>query len=151
MQEVLLNKHINVEVDPEWFSTKKCHMNQNKLYIFGDNLVRVGKAGQAQIRDEFNATGLATKSRPTMEPNAFFTDEAEEFFKNQIAKDLIKIKQRLNNNINFDTIVFPIDGLGTGLSELPTRAPNVYKYLCEMLEYHFNIITLPNGKLQIKG
>jgi len=42
------------------------------MYIFGDNTYRVGKSGQAIIRDENNAFGIVTKVAPSNDTNAFF-------------------------------------------------------------------------------
>lgn len=142
-----MQKQIFVEIDAHWFSVEKCETNPNKLYIFGDNLMRVGMAGQAQIRKCYNATGIATKRMPTMEDKAFFNDNDFENLKNELNREIVKIKGRLQNDKNFDTIVFPVDGLGTGLSQLPEKAPKLYKYLCTLLRDEFNIETLQNGKL----
>ena len=38
--------------------------NRNKLFVFGDNCLRKGKAGQAIIRDQPNSAGIATKVLP---------------------------------------------------------------------------------------
>ena len=48
--------------------------NKNKLYIFGDNNARVGKGGQAIIRDLPNTLGIRTKKGPSNKPVAFLSD-----------------------------------------------------------------------------
>ena len=45
--------------------------NPNKIFVFGDNLARTGKAGQAIIRDEPNVIGVPTK----ISPRKFFSDD----------------------------------------------------------------------------
>lgn len=143
-QYKLLIKPLMVEVDSKWFSVEKCINNPNKLYIFGDNLQRYGMAGQAIIRRCKNATGLATKISPSMEEEAFFNDKDYKIFINIIDKEIAKIKRVFNNDLReVDTIVFPVDGLGTGLSKLPTVAPQVFKYLCYVLDKEFGIGTDP--------
>ena len=50
--------------------------NPDVLYLFGDNVLRVGFGGQAkEIRGEPNAVGVRTKHRPNMHPDAFFRAE----------------------------------------------------------------------------
>ncbi len=47
----------------------------DRLFVFGDNLARVGYGGQArEMRDEPNAVGIPTKKLPTMTEGAFFSD-----------------------------------------------------------------------------
>jgi len=47
-------------------------------------------------------------------------------------------------------LVFPSDGLGTGLSELPKRSPFLNNQLKMMLKNCFNIDTNEDNKLSIK-
>lgn len=142
---VELNK---VEVDPSWFSIKKCKENPTKLYVFGDNIRRVGNAGQAQIRICKNSTGLATKLYPGMEPGDFMSDNLYNEHCMIIDKDIQKILKVFENKDNgYTEIVFPIDGLGTGLSKLPEKAPKVYEFLCNKLFVVFGLLTDVNGKL----
>ena len=35
-------KAINIVVQEEWYSIEQCRANPRSLYIFGDNLLRVG-------------------------------------------------------------------------------------------------------------
>ena len=137
-----------VEVDQTWFSIEKCKQNPKKLYIFGDNTLRIGMAGQAQIRRCKNSTGLATKLHPGMEVNDFMSDDKYNEHCMIIEKDIQKILKVFENPDNgYEKIVFPIDGLGTGLSMLPTRAPNVYNFLCTKLHTVFGLKTDQAGKL----
>jgi len=48
---------MKVVVQEEWFSLKQCNNNPSYIYVFGDNLLRVGEAGQAQIRSASNSIG----------------------------------------------------------------------------------------------
>ena len=61
------------------FSVEDCNNNPNKIYIFGDNLCSVGKGGQAVIRDCNNVFGIPTKRTPSMDSNAFFSDNFDEY------------------------------------------------------------------------
>lgn len=101
--------------------------NPGVLYLFGDNQERVGLGGQAkEMRGEPNAVGVATKKRPTNEDSAFFTDD--EFSANQISiyDDLEPVREHL---LSGGTVVIPLDGLGTGLSDMPNRCPQTFAYL----------------------
>lgn len=76
-----------------------------------------------------------------MAPGEFMSDEDFELNSAIIDNDIRRLKKRLratNSFLNWVRgnciIVIPADGLGTGLAELPTRAPKTYAYLCEKLE-----------------
>jgi hypothetical protein len=105
--------------------------NPSVLYLFGDNSKRVGLGGQAgQMRGEPNAIGVATKREPTSWDYAFFYDTDLIEFSKSVDEDLLPVFSHLNHG---GSIVIPSDGLGTGLSELPTRAPQCYEYLTKQL------------------
>jgi hypothetical protein len=106
-----------------------------RIYLFGDNMQRVGRGGQAfAMRDEPNAVGLPTKWTPFNGNFAFFSDE--EFQNNPSIK----------NSIDFATdmafawlaaggeVVIPKDGIGTGFAQLETRAPAVLAYINDRLK-----------------
>ena len=96
--------------------------NPNKFYLFGDNLEGKGKGGQAIVRDEPNAIGIPTKKAPRRDESAYFTDD--ELRDNKAAID--KAFDKLPDDA---VIVIPEDGLGTGLADLPRRAPKTFAYL----------------------
>lgn len=105
--------------------------NRNVLYLFGDNLERVGYGGQARhMRGEPNAVGVATKVAPGMREEDFFSDNMAVAALAIIENDLIPAFEHAKKG---GIIVIPYDGLGTGLSELPTRAPYIYDYLVKRL------------------
>jgi hypothetical protein len=111
--------------------------NPGILYLFGDNLLRVGLGGQAaEMRGEPNAVGVATKKAPGMRESDFFTDD--DYDKNILgfAKDLRRAFEHAQRD---GVVVLPYDGLGTGLSELPQRAPKTYRFLEDAIERLDNI------------
>ena len=58
-----------------WMQRAEIRANPTALYVFGDNLLRVGLGGQArECRGEPNAVGIPTKKAPTMEAHAFLSD-----------------------------------------------------------------------------
>lgn len=104
--------------------------NPDVLYVFGDNAKRYGMAGQAaEMRGEPNAVGVATKWAPGNYHHDYFDDWQYDRVLNIIDADFARAKYMLRRN---GTVIVPLDGIGTGLSELPTRAPKVYEYLCSL-------------------
>lgn len=102
--------------------------NPNVLYVFGDNLARVGLGGQAaEARGEPNAVGLPTK----VSPSEFLTDKHGEVLLTIINKDIRKLLKHVQNG---GKIVWPFDGIGTGLADLKNRAPMIYKMYSNLLE-----------------
>jgi len=121
----------------EWFSLKQCIENPDKLYIFGDNTLRKGTGGQAQIRHCDNSFGICTKWAPTTADGAYFSDTINclEIVERDIS-ELIK----LSKTDKYKEIIFPLDGLGSGLSKMPQKCPLLYRRMNKLLNKHFNII-----------
>lgn len=89
------------------------------LFVFGDNLARWGKGGQAAaMRDEPNAVGLPTKRSPY----AFLTDRDLGSIKEATKRDIKRLEFQL---IGGGVVVWPAAGIGTGRAELAARAPAV--------------------------
>jgi hypothetical protein len=103
--------------------------NPTTLYIFGDNLERMGMGGQArEMRHQPNAIGLPTKRSPY------------EFLTNHDLDEILlanrKATEQIYNHLTERGIViWPLDGIGTGLAELSTRAPLIRAYYDETLTF----------------
>jgi len=98
-----------------------------RLFLFGDNERRAGSGGQARVcRGRPNAVGIATKRAPERTGGAYWSDAEFDRVITIIAHDLTPAIIHL---VNGGTVVCPSAGLGTGLSELPARAPGVFNYL----------------------
>jgi hypothetical protein len=109
--------------------------NPDKLYVFGDNDLRMGKGGQAIIRDLSNSIGIRTKKGPSKKPVAFYNDSELELNKSKILEDIIYIKYlAISTN---KKLVFSSGGYGTGLSMLLEKAPLTFEYLNSSLLSHF--------------
>lgn len=102
------------------------------LFVFGDNVMRVGLGGQArEMRGEPNSVGIPTKWRPSMDPSAFFTDN--DYF--DILDRLLEADKRIVEHLNAGgTVVWPEDGIGTGLAHLKERAPLIFQKI-DMMRY----------------
>ena len=103
--------------------------NPQVLYVFGDNVERVGLGGQAgEMRREVNAVGVATKYSPRV---YFGEDPAEVMAQNRIIdQDMKPLFEKVNRG---GIVVWPADGIGTGLADLPRVAPSTFAYLNQKL------------------
>ena len=101
-----------------------------KIFVFGDNMAGWGKGGQACIRDLPNAFGIPTKRSPY----EYFSGQPDEFAAvNTSINELLILSNR-------HTIVFPKDGVGTGLANLKARSPEIWKFLCDRLKEDFGFM-----------
>lgn len=93
----------------------------NYYFVFGDNYERKGFGGQAkEMRGEPNAIGVRTKLKAAHTPDAFMTDETL----NQNIRDIKEDYETIYRLLEFDyTVVYPEDGIGTGLARLKENAP----------------------------
>lgn len=99
--------------------------NPHHLYVFGDNSRRVGFGGQAkEARGEPNAHGIATLHSP----GEFFTDETYEDNARIIKRDVDVLRVRWAGRAGA-AIVFPLDGIGTGLARMAEAAPMTRRFL----------------------
>lgn len=106
--------------------------NPDVLYVFGDNVERVGIGGQArEMRGEPNAHGVATKWTPGHGNSDYFYDAQIVKVKQIIDKDFAEVVNALEHGA---IVVIPEDGLGTGLSKLNITAPKVLAYIEEWIE-----------------
>ena len=118
------------------FSIKDCSNHLDRVFIFGDNLIQKGKGGQAIIRDCHNAYGIPTKRLPSMDSDSFFNDEFDEYEAVKSAIEKLVVIKHSRREITF---VFPTDGLGTGLAQMKTKSPKLFKYMNEQLNKHFGV------------
>lgn len=115
--------------------------NPDVLYIFGDNLDRIGWGGQAaEMRGEVNSIGIATKrSISHSYPDDYFFDfqddvieiiDAEfDYLENFVKRNKVLTEDQWEVTNRFKVIVIPSAGLGTGLSRMPEYAPEALEYL----------------------
>jgi len=125
-----------------WITRDIVQSKPDTLFLFGDNMARLGRGGQAAaMRGEPNAVGVPTKWFPSTGPGDYFTDADGEGLgvrasiagAFRVARDHIKSGR---------DVVIPNDGLGTGLAELPSRAPRIHAYI----ELHIEaLIRLASG------
>jgi hypothetical protein len=132
---------MRVEIQDTWFSVDECDNNPTKLFVFGDNLERIGTGGQAIIRNCSNSIGIATKKKPSMQDDSFFHDKPSEAIK--ILND---IQRLIVVSSDYEVVVFPADGLGTGLSKMQIFSPKLCNWLHNTLSVIFNIDYTPKNE-----
>ena len=97
--------------------------NPDILYIFGDNEARVGLGGQAgEMRGEPNAIGVATLAAP----GRYWRQDDTARQCSVIDKDLRSARAAI---VAGRIVVFPADGIGTGIADLRNRAPDTFAHL----------------------
>ena len=118
----------------DFYTVRGCRNNPTCYYVFGDNAMRYGKRGQAVIRDEPNALGIATK----MSPRVYMSDDALTKNIQIIEDDVAKIIHLLDNG---EDVYWPKDGIGTGLARLEQKAPDTWKHLQDIIKCLFDVYT----------
>lgn len=105
-------------------------------FVIGDNVLRRGNGGQAIIRDCPASFGVVTKRLPGQYANSFFSDcETDRLL---VEQDLLKLECLLQDNKDL-IVYFPEHGIGTGLSEMPTRCPKLFNEMNEIIYERFGI------------
>lgn len=120
----------------KWITRQNLRDNREWIYVFGDNFQRLGFGGQArEMRGEPNALGLPTKHAPDNDDKSFFSDAVDH--SNGVAwLSIIGTFNIIDVALKRECcVVIPLDGLGTGLSELPTRAPKINRLITSKIEY----------------
>lgn len=119
----------------KWIKRDDLIANPELLYVFGDNVKRIGFGGQAAaMRGEPNAHGIAT----LWAPGVSFSDHEYEDVRQIIDADLSELARRASL-WDVQTIVFPVDGVGTGLALMSTFCPRIKAYLDRQLKERFGI------------
>ena len=115
--------------EPYWYTPDTCRAEPAVLFAFGDNFERRGagpSSGQAIIRGEPNAVGIATKRAPNNRPGSFLTDADVQLFKDENAMAFAILARHLRAG---GTVVWPTDGIGTGRAALQDHAPRLWASL----------------------
>lgn len=122
-----------VELFHKDYSVEICKDNPTFLFVFGDNSCRYGKGGQAIIRDCPNSFGIATKAHPSSNAQSYFSDNSERNLR-VVLTDIYNLTYLINNpNQPYEKVYLPYYGLGTGLADLPSKAPNLYKLILDLV------------------
>ena len=128
----------------DFISRKDAKNNPHKIFIFGDNDIRTGFGGLAkELRGEPNAFGIRVKKRPYRDWDAFYTDR--EYTENieKICEDITKIVEKVHETEN-PIIVFPKNGIGTGLASMQKRCPVTFNTMNTIL---YKALNIKNGEI----
>lgn len=119
----------------DWYTKELVEQTtKDVIFLFGDNDERTGRGGQAKVMRDYQndrAIGIRTKKAPNNDESSFYTDDEYEENIKKIGEDLMKVYRKVMEG---KTIVIPSDGIGTGLSDLPNRAPKTFQYLRKKLK-----------------
>lgn len=122
----------NIRIIP-FYTRAMIRATPDILYVFGDNVARRGFGGQAkEARGEPNAVGIPTK----MSPEAFLYDTQHLIVKEPIVEAFVKLAQHLRSGKD---IVWPKDGVGTGLARLPFTGPAIFAGIEACREHLFSM------------
>lgn len=114
----------------KFYTRETIKSKPNELFVFGDNLVRMGYGGQAKAaRGEPNAVGIPTKVKPDMTASAFLSDDQ---FDRWLEASRSAFDRIQNHN---DVVNWPEDGIGTGLAKLNATAPKIFACLTEIRDF----------------
>lgn len=107
----------------KWITRADLQAHPDRLYVFGDNEQRWGRGGQAaEQRGEPNAVGIATLQAPGL----FWSDAHADTQNAIIDSDMAPLFAALREG---RTVVFPLDGVGSGLADLERRSPLTWQHL----------------------
>lgn len=121
----------------------------DSYFIFGDNLVRTGRGGQAaEMRGEPNAIGVATKRFPNNDETAFFSDSMSERDHRFVKRDLMGVIGLWMLGVQ---IYASKHGLGTERAELKTRAPKLYNMIVDTFREMSDKETFPWENVEVKN
>lgn len=109
-----------------------CLTYPDKIFVYGDNLAEKGYLGQAIIRNHPNSFGVPTRVAPDNIPEAYFSDKKSEM-------DAVKeaLRELYTLAMEGNTIVFPVAGIGTGLSKMKEKSPLIFEEMNSILAQYF--------------
>lgn len=122
---------MKIEIITQLYTKEFLRQHPDKIFVFGCNMKRYGKGGQAIIRDEPNAFGIATKRYPSRDDWAYFSDKEDEL--NFVLTDLRNLYKLGQEKV----ICFPAAGIGTGLAQMKERSPLIFSKMNAILLEHF--------------
>ncbi|VBB18558.1 hypothetical protein YASMINEVIRUS_1021 [Yasminevirus sp. GU-2018] len=119
-----------------YWTVEDCEESPKSLFIFGDNDICKGVGGQAVIRNCKNSIGIPTKKLPNNNPTSFYVD-AE--YKDNCQKIFDAVVRIIRASVDYEELVFPSDGFGTGLAKLAEKAPKTLAFMDKLIDDVFGI------------
>lgn len=104
------------------------------IFVYGDNLMRVGRGGGAELRDAINTYGFITKKRPDNRLDSFYTPSE---YAPVFGRELIKLERLIMANPHK---TFLISKIGSGLANKHRIFENIIEHRIKMtLEKYSNV------------
>jgi hypothetical protein len=114
-------------IQKHWFTKEEIQANPDKIYVFGDNESREGVGGQAKAcRGQPNTIGIRTKRDKYRNTDSYWYDDTYNENITMVIKDFLKVLKAIDDG---KTVVFPLDGFGTGLANLKDNAPKTLEFI----------------------
>jgi hypothetical protein len=115
-----------IYIQRKWFSDHQINKYPNAFFIFGDNLMAKGIGGQAKVcRDKKNTIGIPTKLTPGTDKAAYITSEIYQnnpHIKGAVEYAFNHVLKAVEAGLD---IIWPLDGVGTGLALLRENCPEL--------------------------
>lgn len=103
----------------ERYSRELIKEHHDTIFVFGDNLFRIGLGGQAAAaRYEPNSLGIVTKVDPEV---CYYENDLERWIEHS-NNDFRLLREFVMADKD---VVLPVDGIGTGLADLKNKAPAI--------------------------
>lgn len=131
---------MNIEIE-KVYTRKIVEENPNKLFVYGENehqkYSSIIGGGQAVIRGMENSFGFRTLTSI----NKYWKDENYLINVCTIIDDVLTLEMLSKN---YDVVVFPHFGLGTGRAYMQYYCPKTFLFLCNILLEKFGYNNLQN-------
>lgn len=110
-------------------SRQMLQKDRRTLFVFGDNMLGQGFGGQAkEMRGEPNAVGIPTKNYPGVKKRDYFDDDDYAVATAKIATAFRRLSAHITSG---GQVVWPLDGIGTGLADLQNKSPKIWAFIEE--------------------
>lgn len=108
--------------------------NPNHIFVFGDNLLRVGMGGAAKLRHMPNTYGFITKKTPSHDDKAYFRPDDE--YSKVLNVEIKKLLKEIGENPNKTYLI----------SKLGSKLANKYQIFEKMIKGY--LIKIHNAKIK---
>ena len=116
----------------KWYTKQLLLTHKDKYFVFGDNSLKRGLGGQAKVcRGHPNVIGIVTKKYPSNLYESYYYEIELELWLKEAASGFYRVEHELKKG---KTVVWPEDGIGTGLAQLPQKAPSINNYIENFLK-----------------
>lgn len=132
-----------IEIQSSPYKPHTVNINENTLYVFGDNASALGKDGNRSIRDNGNSFGIIyKKGLADIESNYYTNEELDAFVVNFEAQlDALDNLMTQYESVKFPKYLIP----RAEIKSLQKNSPEVFKYIKDSLKTRFGY-DLTDGK-----